>query len=101
MRNLKVLVPLMVIAVGCDPQITHTAAPTQVVANFDPGANPPVVPTPNDLATDPTTGLLVVPPPPNASAADIEFAAYLSTLNGFPSDTPAQATFTGASRTRP
>ena len=62
-------------------------------ARFDPAASPPVVPAPNDLATDPSTGLLAVPLPPNASDADKALVDYLNTLDGFPADSPGEATF--------
>jgi hypothetical protein len=56
----------------------------------------PVVPTPNDLATNPVTGLLAITPPAGSSAADLAFYAWLNTLDGFPPAASATATFTGA-----
>lgn len=70
-----------------------TKVPEVVVARFDPAASPAVVPAPNDLAADPTTGLLVVPVAADASDAMKELAAYLDTLNGFPPDTDATTDF--------
>ena len=63
---------------------------------FDPGAPVPVVPTPNDLARDPSTGLVVVPPTPNESPAQREFeTSYLQTLAGFPFESTASAQANG------
>ncbi len=82
--------------VGCDPKIpTNPTPPTVITARLDLTATPPVVPAPNDLATDPKTGLLNIPLPDTASAADQEFAAYLDTLNGYPSSASAATTFDG------
>jgi hypothetical protein len=86
----------MVALAACGKDLPQDAAPTVIVARFDPAANPPVVPAPNDLATNPATGLLAVPL--TGSPANQELAAYLDTLNGFPADTNAQATFTGTLR---
>lgn len=83
----------MVAMAACGKDLPQDAAPNVIVARFDPAANPPVVPAPNDLATDPATGLLAVPV--SGSPANQELAAYLDTLNGFPADTAANATFTG------
>jgi hypothetical protein len=56
---------------------------------------PAVVPSPNDLATNPATGLLAVPIPASATGADKEFYAYLNTLNGIPTTAGAATTFDG------
>ncbi len=84
---------LLVCAIGaCAPDISQRPAPNVVFIEFDPGAQVPVVPTPNDLARDPTTGLVVVPPTPNESAAQREFeTTYLQTLAGFPFESTASA----------
>ena len=67
-----------------------------IVAEFDPGATIPVVPTPNDLAKNATTGRIVVPVTPGESAAQTEFdQTYLGTLTGFPFESTAQALLSG------
>ncbi len=81
---------------ACTPPIERIDPPSVIVARFDPSGTPAVVPSPNDLATNPATGLLVIPLPDKTTAADREFYAYLNTLNGFPLGTSATATFTGA-----
>ncbi|HEY3445661.1 MAG TPA: hypothetical protein VGK67_04810 [Myxococcales bacterium] len=80
---------------ACTPSIEQTTPPVLITANFDVSATPPVVPTPNDLAMNRTTGLLSVPLDASASDADKEFAAYLNTLDGFPVSTSATASFNG------
>src|SRR5439155_24726036 len=63
---------------------------------FDPAAATPVVPLPNDLAIDPTTGLVNAPIDPTASAANQEFTRdYVNSLNGFPVVSPASALVAG------
>ena len=84
------------LAVACTKDLPQQAAPNVVVARFDPGSNPAVVPLPNDLATG-SNGLLHVTPPAGASGADLEFVGYLNTLDGFPADTPASVTVPVAS----
>jgi len=67
-----------------------------IVAEFDPGAAIPVVPTPNDLAKDATTGRIVVPVTPGESAAQTEFdQEYLGSLTGFPFESTGEALFSG------
>lgn len=88
------LAALVVFAVACAPEIPSTPPGEFVVARFDPSAAIPVVPSPNDLATNPTTGLLSVPVPTDASAADKWFYGWLNTLNGFPAAAGASVTFT-------
>ena len=82
---------------GCRSASTSTSEATRklVIAELDPGAAPPVLPTPNDLARDPSTGLLLAPDRRGASAAEVELNAWLRTLDGFPPATVATATFTG------
>ena len=80
---------------ACTPNIPVEEPPRVIVARFDPSAVPAIVPSPNDLATNPATGLLAVPVPANASAVDKEFYAYLNTLNGFPLSSTAATTFDG------
>lgn len=90
----RLLAALVVVSVGCAPEIPNTPPGEFVVARFDPSAAIPVVPSPNDLATHPTTGLLSVPVPTDASAADTWFYGWLNTLNGFPAAAGASVTFT-------
>ncbi len=78
---------------ACTPDIPQTPSPSVITARFDPSAVPPVVPTPNDLATDPSNGNLAVPIV--GTPADQEFYKYLNTLNGFPASSGATATFDG------
>lgn len=87
---------LVVLAVACAPEIPNTPPGEFVIARFDPSAAPPVVPTPNDLVTNTTTGLLSVPVPAEASAADKWFYDWLNTLNGFPAAAGASVTFSHA-----
>ena len=90
------LAALTLMAAACSKDLPQNPAPVQIVARFDPSASPPIVPAPTDLAVNPTTGLLSVPVPSGASDIDLDFIAFLDTLNGFPSDTPGTATFTGS-----
>ncbi|MDP3233937.1 MAG: hypothetical protein Q8N26_14245 [Myxococcales bacterium] len=90
----RLLAALVVVSVACAPEIPNTPPGEFVVARFDPSAAIPVVPSPNDLATNPTTGLLSVPVPLDASAADTWFYGWLNTLNGFPAAAGASVTFT-------
>ncbi len=85
--------PALVLLASCAPEIPNTPPGEFVIARFDPSAAPPVVPTPNDLVTDPATGLLSVPVPAEASAADKWFYDWLNTLNGFPAAVGASVTF--------
>jgi hypothetical protein len=87
---------LAVLVAACAPEIPDTPPGEFVVARFDPSAAVPVVPTPNDLVTNPATGLLSVPVPSEASAPDRWFYDWLNTLNGFPAAATASVTFTHA-----
>ncbi|HMK72129.1 MAG TPA: hypothetical protein VK454_02255, partial [Myxococcaceae bacterium] len=81
---------------ACAPDIPQNPKANLVVMEFDPAAVPPVVPSPNDLAIDPNTGLVTVPPSPNDTAAQIEFnRSYLNTLDGFPMESVASAPTSG------
>ncbi|MEW5740551.1 MAG: hypothetical protein AB1938_16605 [Myxococcota bacterium] len=80
---------------ACSPHIEQTEPTPVVTARFDPSGTPSVVPSPNDLATNPATGLLAVPIPPTASGADKAFYGWLNTLNGFPAAATAVTTFDG------
>lgn len=95
MRKVLFLGAFALGAAACDPEIAKDAPPTDevVVAEFDPAASPAVVPSPNDLALDPKTGLVAAPVNPNAPAADQEFTReYVNTLNGFPASISASTT---------
>ncbi len=51
---------------------------------FNPAATPPLVPTPNDLAINPATGLVNAPVDPASPPAQQEFITdYVNTLDGF------------------
>lgn len=79
-------------ATACAPEIENQAPADVVVAQFDPTGVPAVVPSPNDLAIDSTTGLVKAPIDPNSSPAMQEFTRdYLNTLNGFPTAAAATA----------
>jgi pimeloyl-ACP methyl ester carboxylesterase len=80
---------------ACDPKVDQVTPAVVITAQFDPSAAVPVVPTPNDLATNPKTGLLAITAPPGASAADKEFYKYLDGLNGYPTSATAEAMFDG------
>jgi dienelactone hydrolase len=90
--SLLVALPLA----ACQPNIESPTTTKVVVAEFDPTATPPVLPLPNNLAINPATGLLAIPDAPNATPAQLEFNAYLRTLDGFPQATPVTATFSDA-----
>ncbi|MEA2752249.1 MAG: hypothetical protein QOI41_6392 [Myxococcales bacterium] len=95
MKNLPPLLALLVMS--CTPDIPHDPAPSNtIVVQFDPGAAVPVVPQPNDLAKDPVTGKIVVPPSPTDSPAQTQFnQQYLGTLTGFPFESTASVTVSG------
>lgn len=80
---------------ACGPEIPNTPPTPVIVARFDPSGSPSVVPSPNDLATNPQTGLLAVPIPADASGADRAFYGWLNTLDGFPAAAGASTTFSG------
>ncbi len=96
MKKSIVCTTLLVLGLGCQPQIPNTPPSAFITARFDPSQSPPVIPTPNDLATNPATGLLAVPVPASASGADRAFYEWLNTLTGFPAAASATATFSGA-----
>jgi len=88
---------LLFFAIACTPEIAQDEGPgATVLARFDPGASPPVVPAPNDLAKDAATGKLVVPSYDSTPAAQREFNAdYLGGLDGFPFESTAEVSFSG------
>ena len=86
---------LFVLGTACEPDvILPPPAPPTVVALFDPTAQPPVVPTPNDLAL--MSGSIMVPDQPTDSGAQRTLNAYLRMLNGFPATSVATEPFSGA-----
>lgn len=92
----RLLVAALAFLAACAPDIPNTPPTAVVTARFDPSATPPVVPSPNDLATNPKTGLLAVTLPTGATGADRAFVAWLNTLDGFPAAAAASVTFDGA-----
>lgn len=91
MKKLALVGALAVAA--CTPEVPKTEAVAHPIVAFDPAAAVPVVPTPNDLAIDPTTGKVNAPIDPSTSAANQEFTRdYLNTLDGFPPGTTAEST---------
>jgi hypothetical protein len=96
MRKLWVVGALALGSVACEPEKPEPPVPEYVVAAFDPSAVPPVVPTPNDLAINPRTGLVEAPVDPSAPAAQQEFTRdYLNTLDGFPTTAVASTRVDG------
>lgn len=91
----RLLVGAMLAVAACSPNIPNTPPTPVITARFDPSGTPSVVPSPNDLATNPATGLLAVPIPATASGADKAFYGWLNTLNGFPAAAGASTTFDG------
>ncbi|WP_224244924.1 hypothetical protein [Hyalangium gracile] len=90
MKKLLLVGALTLGAASCAPDIKQDPAPDVVVAQSDPSASPAVVPSPNDLAINPATGLVNAPIDPKSSAAQQEFTRdYLNTLNGFPTSVTA------------
>jgi hypothetical protein len=89
--------PLVLVLLGaCAPDVAQNPPPAAtIVAEFDPGATTPIVPTPNDLAIDPATGKVNVPASPADTPAQKEFNAYLNALNGFPQESTAQVLVSG------
>jgi hypothetical protein len=81
---------------ACTPDISQVAPTPYVTMQFDPAATPAVVPQPNNLAINPETGLVVVPPNPGDTPTQTAFNnSYLATLDGFPMETPATTTTSG------
>ncbi len=95
MKKMLFLGALALGASACAPDIAKDGAPTNpaVVAEFDPAASPPVVPSPNDLAINSATGLVNAPVSSAAPAAEQEFTRdYVNTLNGFPASITVSTT---------
>src|SRR5262245_54519137 len=87
----------VVLFVACTPDIGEDPPPpAAIIAQFDPGAAIPVVPTPNDLAKDPETGKIKVPSNESTPAAQKEFNDdYLAGLDGFPFESTAEVLVNG------
>lgn len=90
MKKLLLVGALTLGAASCAPDIKQDESPDVVLADFNPAGTPAVVPTPNDLAIDSTTGLVNAPIDPNATPAQQEFTKdYVNSLNGFPTSITA------------
>jgi hypothetical protein len=89
---------LALTVVACEPDVAPPPPPVAgVTALFDPLANPPVVPTPNDLAFRGGDGVhLNIVDQPTASAAERALNQYLRQLDGFPPSSTARTRFSGA-----
>jgi len=89
----KRFLPLVLLG-ACVPDIAQNPPPSAaVVAEFNPDPQNPSIPTPNDLAINPSTGLVSVPSPPGTPAAQKEFNTdYLGKLRGFPFESTASVT---------
>jgi hypothetical protein len=97
----KGLLPLLAVVAlfsACAPDVPQSPPPgNRIVVSFDLSASPPVVPVPNDLAISPVTGKIVVPSSPTDSPAQTEFNQdYLGTLGGFPYESTASVSVSGA-----
>ena len=83
---------------GCaaDVPATTTNQDQGVVALFNPGASPPIVPSPTDLVR--VGGKLQIPVDPTEAknGALKTFNTYLRGLDGFPPDSTAETTFSDA-----
>jgi hypothetical protein len=89
-------VGLAAVLAACSPDISQVPQTPQVVINFDPAASPAVVPQPNNLAIDATTGLINVPPNVGDTPTQTAFnQTYLDTLDGFPMESPVTVTTSG------
>ncbi|PTL83274.1 hypothetical protein [Vitiosangium sp. GDMCC 1.1324] len=90
MRKLWVVGAFALGITACEQSVIEPPPTDLVVAQFDPAAVPPIVPTPNDLAINPKTGLVEAPVDPSAPPAQQEFTRdYLNTLDGFPTSAVA------------
>ncbi len=75
--------------------VASDPVPDRVFAEFDPGAERPLIPIPNDLAVDPATGMVAIPPELTETEAERQLAVYFAQLDGYPPDALASATFSG------
>ncbi len=81
---------------GCVADVPATTPSQGVVALFNPGASPPVVPSPTDLVRVNGTLQIPVDPAEATNGALKTFNDYLRGLDGFPPDSVATTTFSGA-----
>ncbi len=81
---------------GCVAEVPATDPGAGVVALFNPGASPPVVPTPTDLVRVGGTLQIPVDPTEEQNGALKIFNDYLRGLDGFPPDSVATTTFSAA-----
>ena len=87
---------LLLLCAACQPPVERPQPQAVIVAAFDPTAQPPVVPLPNDLAFAGGDGVhLNVPDQPIDSPAQRRLNALLRTLDGFPTSSTASAQFSG------
>ena len=100
---MKKLLPVLILLGACTPDIAEEAPPgPAIVVLFDPVAAcpppgaPPLVPKPNDLAIDPVTKKIVVPPCATDSPAEKELnEKYLGSLEAFPFESTATVGVSG------
>ncbi len=92
------LASLAIAFAACTPDIAEDPPPkAAIIAEFDPGAAIPVVPAPNDLAKDASTGKLKIPSNEQTPAAQRELNDdYLGGLDGFPFESTAEVLVSGA-----
>ncbi len=83
----------LLLAAGCSTKLKARPVTANLVAVFDPTASPPAIPLPNDLARSADGTHLMVPSSPGDSPAQKDFAAYLSSLDGFPPDSTVSFAF--------
>jgi hypothetical protein len=78
---------------ACTPDVGQVTNPPLVTIEFAP---PTVVPQPNNLAIDPSTGLVNVPSNVGDTPTQTAFnETYLDTLDGFPMESTASVTTSG------
>lgn len=80
---------------SCVADVPQTTSDQGVVALFNPGATPPIVPAPTDLVRVGGTLQIPVDPAEAKNGALAAFNNYLRGLDGFPPDSPASTTFSG------
>lgn len=67
----------------------------RVFAEFDPGADKPVLPAPTDLAWDPIAGRVDIPDSVADTEAEKQLFAYFRQLDGYPPESLPWMTFSG------
>jgi hypothetical protein len=93
MRLLTLLTAALLLASACTDPAARPPS-NAIWPRFDPSTGD--IPSPSDLVRDPDAGKLDVPITPGLNPAEAEFRAYLNTLDGFPTSTPALVHFSGA-----